>query len=123
MCNSLVTGYHDDEVVWTQPEEGDTLAFHFDHCVLRTEKMQTEDSLKFTNVIYEDLKDTTKFGEKHFRLFDTDNLKYDFRLRSASAAIGVADPATSLPVDRNGLRRKETPSVGCYEYELEGEEE
>lgn len=123
VCNSLVTGYHDDEVVWTQPEEGDTLAFHFDHCVLRTEKMQTEDSLKFTNVIYEDLKDTTKFGEKHFRLFDTDNLKYDFRLRSASASIGVADSATSLPVDRNGLRRKETPSVGCYEYELEGEEE
>ena len=84
--------------------------------------MQTDDSLKFTNIIYEDLKDTVKFGEKHFRLFDTDNLKYDFRLRKESAAIGVADPATSLPVDRNGVRRKETPAVGCYELEEETEE-
>ena len=121
--NSLVTGYHDDEVVWSEPGEGEKLNFLFDHCVLRTEKMQTDDSLKFTHVIYEDVKDTTKFGEKHFRLFDTDNLKYDFRLRKESAAIGVADPATSLPTDRNGLRRKEKPSVGCYEYELESEEE
>ena len=120
--NSLVTGYHDDEVVWKAPEEGDTLNFHFDHCVLRTEKMQTEDSLKFTNIIYEDLKDTAQFGEKHFRLFDTDNLKYDFRLRKESAAIGVANPATSLPTDRNGMRRKETPAAGCYEIEDDVEE-
>lgn len=117
--NSLVTGYHDDEVVWSEPQEGEPLNFLFDHCVLRTEKMQTEDSLKFTNVIYEDLKDTVKYGEKHFRLFDTDNLKYDFRLRKESAAIGVGDPATSLPTDRNGLRRRETPAVGCYELEDE----
>ena len=133
--NSLVTGYHDDEVVWTPPQDaamggadqGDasqTIPFNFlfDHCVLRTEKMQTDDSLKFTNVVYEDLEDTVKFGEKHFRLFDTDNLKYDFRLRKESAAIGVADPQTSLPLDRNGVRRKETPAVGCYELEENTEE-
>ena len=117
--NSLVTGYHDDEVVWSEPKEGEVFNFSFDHCVLRTEKMQTDDSLKFTNVIYEDLKDTTKFGEKHFKLFDTDDLKYDFHLRKESAAVGVADPATSLPFDRNGMRRKEQPAVGCYELEEE----
>ena len=117
--NSLVTGYHDDEVVWSEPKEGEVFNFSFDHCVLRTEKMQTDDSLKFTHVIYEDLKDTTKFGEKHFKLFDTDNLKYDFHLRKESAAVGVADPATSLPFDRNGMRRKEQPAVGCYELEEE----
>ena len=120
--NSLVTGYHDDEVIWSEPQEGEPLNFLFDHCVLRTEKMQTDDSLKFTNVIYEDVKDTTKYGEKHFRLFDTENLKYDFRLRKESAAIGVGDPATSLPTDRNGVRRKETPAVGCYEVEDDVEE-
>lgn len=117
--NTLVTGYHDDEVVWSEPKDGEVFNFLFDHCVLRTEKMQTDDSLKFTHVIYEDLKDTTKFGEKHFKLFDTDNLKYDFHLRKESAAVGVADPATSLPFDRNGMRRKEEPSVGCYELEDE----
>ena len=117
--NSLVTGYHDDEVVWSEPKEGEVFNFLFDHCVLRTEKMQTDDSLKFTHVIYEDLKDTTKFGEKHFKLFDTDNLKYDFHLRKESAAVGVADPTSSLPFDRNGMRRKEQPAVGCYELEDE----
>lgn len=123
VVNSLVTGYHDDEVVWSSPEEGEQLNFSFDHCVLRTEKMDTDDSLKFTNVIYEDIKDTVRFGEKHFRLFDTDNLKYDFRLRKESAAVGVADAATSLPTDRLGFRRDEKPDVGCYEYEeqIEGE--
>lgn len=149
--NSLITGYHDDEVVWTPPSSSSESAsgdgfssggsssggssssgssaeipfnFLFDHCVLRTEKMQTDDSLKFTHVVYEDVKDTTMYGEKHFVLFDTDNLKYDFRLRKESAAIGKADAATSLPVDRNGLRRKETPDAGCYESEYDdGEEE
>lgn len=134
--NSLITGYHDDEVVWTPPQngggpvgegarEGDAsqqvpFNFLFDHCVLRTEKMQTDDSLKFTNVIYEDLMDTIRFGEKHFRLFDTDNLKYDFRLRKESAAIGAADAATSLPTDHNGMRRKEQPDAGCFEYDETG---
>ena len=123
MRNSLVTGYHDDEVVWEAPKEEDAFNFLFDHCVLRTEKMQGDDSLKFTNVIYEDVKDTTMYGEKHFVLFDTDNLKYDFRLRKESAAIGKADAATSLPVDRNGLRRKDTRDAGCYESESDDGEE
>ena len=79
--------------------------------------MNTEDSLKFTNTIYENLKDTTQFGKKHFRLFDTDNLKYDFRLRKESAAIGVADAATSLPTDRQGILRDDKPDAGCYEFE------
>ena len=115
--NSIVTGYHDDEVVWTSPKNDEVCNFSFDHCVLRTQKMNTEDSLKFMNVVYENLKDTTRFGEKHFRLFDTDNLKYDFRLRKESAAVGVADTATSLPTDRRGVLRDEKPDVGCYEFD------
>ena len=79
--------------------------------------MNTEDSLKFTNTIYESLKDTTRFGEKHFRLVDTDNLKYDFRLRKESAAIGVADAATSFPTDRRGVLRDDKPDAGCYEFD------
>lgn len=123
VINSLVTGYHDDEVVWKEPKEGELLNFSFDHCVLRTEKMNTDDSLKFTHVVYEDLKDTVRYGEKHFRLFDTDNLKYDFRLRKESAAIGAADSATSLPSDRLGFRRDEKPDAGCYEFEGASDDE
>lgn len=117
--NSLVTGYADDEVVWT-PVEDKPLNFAFDHCVLRTEKMTTEDSLKFTNVIYEDVEDTTMYGEKHFVTFDTDNLIYDFHLSGKSAAIGAADAKTSLPYDKDGLKRdEEKADAGCYLYREE----
>ena len=109
-------------VTRSAPKEDEVCNFSFDHCVLRTEKMETDDSLKFTNIIFEDVKDTTRFGEKHFRLFDTDNLKYDFRLRKESAAIGAADAATSLPADRLGFRRDDKPDAGCYEFEEQIEE-
>lgn len=114
--NSIVTGYADDEVLWT-PIEGKEMNFLFDHCVLRTERMQTEDSLKFTNVVYEDVADTVKFGKKHFLSIDEDNLSYDFRLSGKSAAIGIADPSTALPLDKNGIRRKEdAPDAGSYQH-------
>lgn len=115
--NTLVTGYADDEVVWT-PLEGKEMNFLFDHCVLRTEKMQTEDSLKFMNIVYEDMEDTLRFGKKHFLSIDEENLSYDFRLSVKSAAIGIADPSTALPLDRNGIKRKEdAPDAGCYQHE------
>jgi len=44
-------------------------------------------------------------------------LKYDFRLRKESAAIGVADAATSFPTDRRGVLRDEKPDAGCYEFD------
>lgn len=114
--NSIVTGYADDEVLWT-PIEGKEMNFLFDHCVLRTERMLTEDSLKFTNVVYEDVADTVKFGKKHFLSIDEDNLSYDFRLSGKSAAIGIADPSTALPLDKNGIRRKEdAPDAGSYQH-------
>ena len=120
--NSLVTGYANDEVVWT-PVDDQPLNFSFDHSVLRTVKMDTEDSLKFTNVIYEDVEDTTKYGEKHFVNMDTDNFIYDFRLSGKSAAIGVADPSTALPYDRNGLKREEDKAdAGCFLYREEKNE-
>ena len=121
--NSLVTGYADDEVVWT-PVDDQPLEFAFDHCLLRTEKMMTEDSLKFTNVIYEDVKDTASYGVKNFQKIDTDNLIYDFRLSEKSAAIGIADPATALPFDRNGMKREdEKCDAGCFLYREPQKEE
>ena len=121
--NSLVTGYGNDEVLWT-PVEEEPLKFCFDHCVLRTEKMMTEDSLRFTHVVYEDVKDTTMYGEKHFSVFDTENLIYDFHLSAKSAAIGAADPKTALPYDRNGLKREEDKAdAGCFLYREEKKEE
>lgn len=135
VSNSLVTGYAGDEIKWT-PVEGKPLKFGFDHSVLRTEKMLTDDSLRFTHVLYEqDAPDTLMVGEKHFTVFDTKNLIYDFHLVEKSAAIGRACPVVpalssadglpaadencvrSLPTDRNGYQRDASkPDAGCYQH-------
>lgn len=109
--NSLVTGYAED-VFFT-----DSLDFRFDHCIVRT---VIEDSTviadNFPSSVIETPKDSVQ-GEQHFRLIDTDNLVYDFRLDSLSTAIDKAMPLESITYDRNGSpRSSSTPSIGCYEW-------
>lgn len=113
--NSLITGYGDDELEF-MGEEGANSLLTFDHCILRRSESRGSDSLIFKNVIYENLKDTTSFGYKHFKVFDTANYFYDFHLSPSSAAIDAADPRTALPYDRGGAKRDDKPDVGCYEY-------
>ncbi len=113
--NSLITGYADDVLIC---ERKDSVAFKFlfDHCIIRTPIIKTDDSLYFKNVIYEDLKDSVSYGHKHFVKVDIDKQQYDFHLDSVSAAIGKADASTSLPLDREGMMRDDQPDIGCYEY-------
>lgn len=121
--NSLITGYADDLLMG---EKGDsTVAFNylFDHCILRTPKIETQDSVYFTNVDYEDVKDTVHYGEKHFVKIDTENLRYDFSLDSLSAAIDKADKTTALPIDRKGHVRDSLPDIGAYEWVKPGQSE
>lgn len=114
--NTLVTGYADDEMMGSPADS--TLAFNyqFEDCILRTPRVETADSVHFTRVSYEDVKDTTQTATKHFLKIDTDNLRYDFRLDSVSIAIDKANPATALPTDRLGIRRDDKPDIGAYEY-------
>ena len=115
--NSLITGYSDDVMSGQHNEkEEDTFNYHFDHCIIRTPKIETEDSANFTNVVFEAVDDTTKAGEKNFVKIDNDNLTYDFRLKGTSLAIGAADPNTSDKYDRDGNKRDEKPDIGAYEY-------
>ena len=62
-----------------------------------------------------------------FRLIDSDNLTYDFRLDSISPARNVADIqiAQKFPKDLNGIDRflDEGPDMGAYEYVPAQEEE
>ena len=92
VSNSLITGYHDCEV-----ETADGISVNYSHSVVRQEG-------------------ASDLGDQHFRLIDTDNLQYDFHLSDVSTAIGVADAATSMTVDRDGLQRCSTPAAGCYEH-------
>ena len=115
-ANTLVTGYNEDVFLT------DSLDFSFDHCIVRT---IIEDSVivaeKFPSSVLETPKDSIN-GIMHFKLLDTDNFIYDFRLDSVSTAIGKALPVESITVDRDGNSRSaSTPSIGCFEATLEQE--
>ena len=113
VTNSLITGYADDVVnIAHDDTEHD---WQFSHCIIRTPKPSTDDSARMENVIFEDVKDTTFMGVKHFKNIDTDNLIYDFHLSDKSAAIDKADNATSPGDDHDGIRRDEKPDIGAYE--------
>lgn len=114
--NTLVTGYSAHEVMRSPGKDASLLHFAFENCLLRMPREESVDSVCFKNVLYEDVKDTIQAGHKNFLLIDTDSLRYDFRLREKSLAIGKANPATSLPIDRDGRKRDERPDIGAYEY-------
>lgn len=118
VTNSLLTGYADDVLLGSKDSTlNNVFNYSFDHCLVRTPKPETADSVYLTNIIYENVKDTAKGAEKHFVRIDTDKLRYDFRLDSTSKAINAASAETSFPTDRDGEMRDERPDIGAYEYE------
>lgn len=115
--NSIITGYADYVLMGSRSDEAKNFAYEFRNSILRTPKVKTADSVRFVNVVFENVKDTTSMGKKHFKNVNINNkLRYDFRLNSLSPAIDVADKETSLPTDRNGLPRDEKPDMGAFEY-------
>ena len=113
--NSLVTGYADDCVMGIQNDTLVTFDYVFINDILRTPEVK--DTLRFKNVQWENVEDTAAVqGMKHFRLVSGDTQHYDFHLDSLSTAIGAANPLYSLPYDRDGRQRDETPDIGCYEF-------
>lgn len=120
VTNSLITGYADDLISGERPENKEQpFNFNFEDCVLRTPKPTTADSVYFKNIIYEDVKDTTKYGEKNFVKIDADKQYYDFHLSKNSAAVDKANAKTARSVDRDGVKRDELPDIGAYEYRKE----
>lgn len=115
MQNSIVTGYANDVLEGSVKDSTIAFDYHFDHCILRTPKDSTDERL--TNIVFEDVKDTARYGERIFRKVDADLQRYDFRLSKSSVAVGQANPETALPIDRNGARRGEEPDLGCYQHE------
>ena len=87
---------------------------------MRTPKPTTADSVYFKNIIYENVKDTTIYGEKNFVKIDADKQYYDFHLSKVSAAVDKANAKTAQPIDRDGVKRDELPDIGAYEYRKEG---
>lgn len=115
--NSLVTGYGDDVMTGIRGTNGNAFNYLFDHCVIRTPRVSAEEANRFVNVEFEDITNTTTYGEKQFQRIDTDLLRYDFHLSQTSTAIGKADPSTAPSIDRDGKTRDSAPDIGCYESE------
>ena len=87
-CDSVImTGYDEDVLMGTQADTTLAFAYEFRNSLLRTPQVLTEDSIYFTNIIWETPKDSVQ-GKQHFRLVDEENLKYDFHLDSISPAQG-----------------------------------
>ena len=115
--NSIVTGYADD-LLFSESEKDSDHAneFQFYNCLLRTPKVETEDSIRFKDVVYEDVSDTTSYGLKNFVLIDGDHQQYDFHLKEKAAAIGIADKTSMPSTDLTGQQRDDTPDAGGYEF-------
>lgn len=115
--NTLVTGYADD-VIMGEFAEDVTGDYYFENCILRTIVPDTVDTTRYVNVVWEDVKDSTMYGEKHFVKVDVDMQYYDFHLDSISPACnaGTVLPHGYSDTDRNGLRRDDQPDIGCFEY-------
>lgn len=89
LCDStIITGYADDVIMGVQTDTMQVFEYQFLHSLLRTPKVETADSVRFSDVIWESPKDSIQ-GTRHFRLIDEDNLIYDFHLDSLSTAQGL----------------------------------
>ena len=85
---SIVTGYDEDVMMGLVRDTVAAFEYRFSDMLLRTPKVTTADSLRFSNIIWETPKDSIE-GKKHFRTIDEDNLFYDFHLDSVSTALGL----------------------------------
>lgn len=116
IANSLITGYADDLLSGERRDSTRAFDYHVAHSIVRTPRITTADSLHFDHVTYEDVRDTTAYGEAHFVNIDADRQDYDFHLVGTSPAIDAADPQTSTPHDHDGTPRAPRPDIGAYEY-------
>lgn len=90
MCDScILTGYEQDVMSGIQVDTSMVFEYQFSNTLLRTPRVETEDSVRFANIIWETSKDSVQ-GKQHFVLVDEENLKYDFHVvDSISPARGL----------------------------------
>jgi hypothetical protein len=111
--NSIITGYNDDVVMVNQKNKNDTIPMYVNYSLLRTPKV-ANDTI-FYHTIWE-TKDSVINGDKHFANVDINNLVYDFHLVEKSPAHKAAGKELPLSIDRNGIIRKDSIDIGCYQY-------
>ena len=85
---SIVTGYDDDVLMGGIRDTTAAFNYRFIKTLLRTPKVESADSVRFSDVLWETPKDSIQ-GIKHFKIIDEKNLYYDFHLDSLSTAQGL----------------------------------
>lgn len=99
------------------PLRNDNLKYHFNHCVVMADQIDSEN---FTDVIFVKGKDDSKM-EYRMNGGKTNKYMYDFRPdKETTPGVGKADLFVSqkYPVDRNGVNRltNNGPDIGAYEF-------
>lgn len=80
--NTLMTGYADD-VMMGKASDGETSFYQFTNCLIRTPEITGDEG--FADILWESPKDELQ-GTQHFLLVDSQNLFYDFTIKSDSPA-------------------------------------
>ena len=106
------------------PLRNDNLKYHFNHCVVMGDQIDSEN---FTDVIFVKGKDDSKM-EYRMNGGKTNKYMYDFRPdKETTPGVGKADLFVSqkYPVDRNGVNRltNNGPDIGAYEFVPKEEDE
>lgn len=123
--NSVITGSANDEIFGQKLEESEDkpmtmgVPFNclFSNCLINTVIKENDN---YFNDCYVENRDSAVFGASNFRIVDTENYIYDFRLDSISRAryIGNTVYAAAYPNDRLGVQRPiEKPDAGCYQWD------
>lgn len=86
--SSILTGYDEDVLMGGVRDTIAAFEYSFYKTLLRTPKVESDDSVRFVDVIWESPKDSIQ-GKKHFITIDEENLYYDFHLDSLSTAHGL----------------------------------
>lgn len=76
---SLITGYKTDVITGARRDSEIAFDYTFTSSVLRTPRVETEDSVRFIDCLWESPSDSIE-GKHHFRLIDEQQLRYDFHL-------------------------------------------
>ena len=110
--NCIVTGARKNNIVLATPLP-DYYEGQFVGNYMRADSLSTSFA---TKNVYASDSDSVVFRNTYYLL--DEYRYYDFRLDSLSPARGIADSisALSYPYDRLGIRRKQNPDAGCYEY-------
>ncbi len=111
--NSLITGYSSREQVLSDSVH--SVTYSFTNSLLRIVPDSVASKPNYVDMMIENPADTAQAGRKHFAVFDTQNLIYDFSLSETSSAINAANASTALPTDRKGVARDASPDMGAYD--------